>query len=457
MDQETILKRLYSAFDPFKPLQADDPAYTDFQAVRGDSNVLEELGTEILSLERNSYQLYSGHRGAGKSTELLKLQKYLNGKGCFVVYFDADEEDIDTQNAQYTDILLACTRNLLKSSLSQSADPRPVLDWLQERAASLSEFVKDLATTKLEFEKLGVEGQIAQFGKLTATLKAVPSMRQQIRDKVNPYTPTLISALNQFIQQAKRHLPEGYSQLVVIADSLDRIVPIPQSDGRSNHEHIFVDNSEQLTALDCHVIYTVPISLVYSRSFLEARNNYGTDAQVLPMVMVRTRDGQIFAPGLEKLKDLINKRVYLLAKVSASLGLEADIFESAETLEQLCLMSGGHVRELLLLLKAALMRSGSLPISGRVVGRAISDASNTYGMTVNDEEWLPLARVSVSKQLKKDALHRDLLFRRCLLEYRYQTEDGKTKCWYDVHPLIVELDDFQAALSAVNHDPTLSS
>lgn len=76
MDQETALQRLYNVFDPFKPLQAEDVAYTDFREVRGDSNILEELGTEILSLERNTYQLYSGHRGAGKSTELLKLQKW---------------------------------------------------------------------------------------------------------------------------------------------------------------------------------------------------------------------------------------------------------------------------------------------------------------------------------------------------------------------------------------------
>jgi AAA ATPase domain len=271
MNQEELLKRLYAAFDPFKPLPAGDPAYTDFEHVRGDGNILEELGTEILSLERNTYQLYSGHRGAGKSTELLRLQKHLEDNGCFVVYFDADEQDIDIQNAQYTDILLACTRHLLER-LQASADPNPVLDWLKERWDEL----KELANTKMEFESLSLEGQISQFAKLTANLRGIPSIRQQIREKVNPHTVTLIQALNQFIKEAKKNLPDCKQRLVLIADSLDRIVPFEQENGRTNHEQIFVDYSEQLTALECDVIYTVPISMVYSRSFLEARHAYGT-------------------------------------------------------------------------------------------------------------------------------------------------------------------------------------
>ncbi len=70
---------------------------------------------------------------------------------------------------------------------------------------------------------------------------------------INPHTMMLIKALNQGIDAAKRHLPGGRKQRVVIADSLERIVPISQEDGRSNHEHIFVDYSEQLTVLHCHV------------------------------------------------------------------------------------------------------------------------------------------------------------------------------------------------------------
>jgi hypothetical protein len=44
-------------------------------------------------------QLYAGHRGTGKSTELLRLKKYLEERKCHVVYFAADEGDIDPEDA----------------------------------------------------------------------------------------------------------------------------------------------------------------------------------------------------------------------------------------------------------------------------------------------------------------------------------------------------------------------
>jgi hypothetical protein len=49
-------------------------------------------------------------------------------------------------------------------------------------------------------------------------------------------------------------------------------VPVIQESGRTNHEEIFLDRSEQLKALDCHLIYTVPISLLYSDQAVELQD-----------------------------------------------------------------------------------------------------------------------------------------------------------------------------------------
>ncbi len=164
------LKALYNAFDPFKPLAVGDPAYVDCQAVRGDSDICMSLGREILFGE-NTCQLYAGHRGAGKSTELLRLKAYLQEQGCRVVYFAADEADIEPQDTQYADILLACTRHLVEDL--QSVDPKPLLNWLQERLKAL----KELALTEIEFDGLSISAQIVQFASLTANIRAVPSQR----------------------------------------------------------------------------------------------------------------------------------------------------------------------------------------------------------------------------------------------------------------------------------------
>lgn len=216
-----LLKRLYNVFDPFRPLSAGDPKYVDCKDVRGDGDILVEIGREILLSDRMTCQLYAGHRGAGKSTELLRLQKHLDEQGCFVVYFAADEADIEPEDMQYTDILLACTRHLLES-LKDQGSPAKLLEWLENRWEDL----KDLALTEVAINQFSIEAGISQFAKITANLRAEPTQRQKIRDRVNPHTITLIDALNDFIKNAKKNLPSGYSQLVLIADNLDRIVPI---------------------------------------------------------------------------------------------------------------------------------------------------------------------------------------------------------------------------------------
>lgn len=427
-----FLRRLYNAFDPFQPLPVGDSAYVDCNAVRGDGDILQAVGREILLSARKTCQLYAGHRGAGKSTELLRLQKHLNDQGFFVVYFAAEEEDIDPEDVQYADILLACTKNILAAF--KNLDSQPVLYWLKERWEDL----KDLLQTQISFEELSLEVQVSQFAKITTKMRSEPNERRKIRDKINPHTTTLTEALNKFIQNAKKNLPPGYSDLVLIADNLDRIVPIIQPDGRSNHDQIFIDRQNQLKALDCHLVYTVPISLLYSDRATSLTEIYGTP-QVLPMIMVRTPDNQPYQPGIDKVIEILKKR---LEKVDPSRDI-VNLFESQDSLNQLCLMSGGHARNLLLLMKQALEYTNTLPISKRALQRSISELRNTYKDTIHANQWKALANVFRTKEIVNNELYRNLLFNRPILEYHSQNEEGEIQRWYDIHPLIIGIKEFQ--------------
>ena len=437
LNNSDFLDAMYNAFDPFEPLPAGDSAYVDCGKVRGDEDIKKDLGNKIRRSDRMTCQLYAGHRGAGKSTELLRLKQYLEGQNFWVVYFGADAEDIDPEETEYTDILLACTRHLL-DSLKDSANPTPLLNWLASRWQEL----QDLALTEIAFDNLSVEAQIAQFAKITTNLRLDPTKRHQIREKVNPHTVTLIEALNEFIREAKQQLPQKRQQLAVIVDNLDRIVPVPQPSGQTNHEEIFVDRSAQLQALNCHLVYTIPISLAYSRRAADLRDIYG-DLQVLPMIMVQTRDGNAYEPGINKVKEAITKRV---APFAGNRALDSDIFDSDDTIRRLCLMSGGHLRNLLLLVQQAVSHTDDLPISARSVQRSITQARDTYRRTVENEEWSILAEVSRSKKILNDDRYRNLAFRRCLLEYCDFDSQGEMQRWYDVHPLIQGITEFKEAL-----------
>jgi hypothetical protein len=114
---EDLITKIYNSFNPFEPLQPGDPAYVNCSEVRGKENIFQEIGRRIILSQERTCQLYTGHRGVGKSTELLRLKDYLERNGCFVVYFGATEGDIDEQDAHYTDIILACIRSHLFSLL----------------------------------------------------------------------------------------------------------------------------------------------------------------------------------------------------------------------------------------------------------------------------------------------------------------------------------------------------
>lgn len=436
-----ILKNIYNAFDPFEALPAGDPVYVNCSQVRGEEDILVDVGREITYNNRKTHQLYTGHRGAGKSTELLRLKADLEQQGYRVVYFAAEEADIDPEDAQYTDILLACTRNLLKEL---SGNEGAIQQWLGSRKQELI----DAMQSEVGFDSLKAE---VPFSKLMATLKVSPTARAQIRKIVEPHTPSLIEALNEFIWEAMaKTAEETTDKLVLIVDSLDRIPPILREKEPSNHEQIFIDRSEQLKMLNCHVIYTVPISLVYSGRGTDLRDIYDAEIQVLPMVMVRDEDGNICDSGLDAMRALVRERVCHETGISATQTLVGDIFDAQETLDQLCLMSGGHMRNLMQMAQEAIKQTSTLPITKKAVRLGITKARNTYRNTVYEPQWPLLAKVSRTKEILNDEAHRELLFNRCILEYRYSNDEGELVCWRDVHPLLLGVKEFRAAIERLD-------
>lgn len=195
LKDEKLLVDLSNEFDPSRPLRDDHPAYVNCQNVRGDGNIIQRIGKRIaLSkgkiIHKNddgsykipedfdiitSCHLYAGHRGGGKSTELYRLQKYLENNNCFVIYLNSDEY-LDFNNVQYTDILLACTRSIIKEL---KADAIPLRNWLMERCENL----KKLGLSIFEIEELNLEQQI--FGtKIGMKFKPSPDNREKIRKLV---------------------------------------------------------------------------------------------------------------------------------------------------------------------------------------------------------------------------------------------------------------------------------
>ena len=165
---------------------------------------------------------------------------------------------------------------------------------------------------------------------------------------------------------------------------------------------------------------------------------------ILPAIAEHTALDQPRDLGIEKLKDIIAARVYAI-DAAKPWKLESETFDQPETLQRLCRVSGGHVRNLILLVQLAIdyNETEQLPIRASALDQAIQQLRSTYRNTVNDNQWALLAKVYRSKRIPNDDEHRSLLFNRCGLEYR--DADGET--WHDVHPLILNVPEFKDALA----------
>jgi hypothetical protein len=369
----------------------------------------------------------------------LRLKAYLESKRYQVVYFAVDDEDVEPQDTEYADVLFACTKNLVRSV--PLTGHNPLLDWMKDRWQSL----KDLAMTELAFDKLSLEQQISQFSKITASMRAVPDIRRELRKRLNDSTPSLLAALNSFIAEARAQMPDSCKGLVVIADNLDRIAE-NKPDGRSNFDEIYLNRSELMRGMACHVVYTVPIQMIYSPRRTRLEDNYG-GPDVLPMAMVKTLAGEVNELGVEALKEIICRRLQYIDPALPQY-IDSYVFDSAETRRRLCSMSGGHMRVLMLLLQCSIDQIDELPITADAAQAAIETQRDPYRTAIPPKLWVTLARTHISKQVTYDDESLTLLLNRSLLEYRYYDEKS-LKQWCDVHPLIEGLDQFKKALNSL--------
>jgi len=113
------LPRFFDSCDPSRTLIIEKPEdrqyYIDFASVRG-GNVIAALERTItrLSPDKPTCQLFTGHIGCGKSTELRRLEAELKLQGFHVVYFESTQ-DLDMTDVDVTDIMLAIARQVSES------------------------------------------------------------------------------------------------------------------------------------------------------------------------------------------------------------------------------------------------------------------------------------------------------------------------------------------------------
>jgi hypothetical protein len=465
------VRKFFQATSPEKPLfldnyEEDQQYYIDFSSVRG-GQVIKDLCNQITfwAPDAPTCQLFTGHVGCGKSTELLQLKAELEREGFHVVYFDSFK-NLEMADVDISDILLAIAGQVSESldqlERNRSRNTKDILKKVANLLQTEIELAAEAAVPGLGKVTASTEGDLSVkvgipgvgevkvnneegfslvaplIGKITAKAKASPEFRDRLRGYLEPRTNGILDAINsELLEPGIKKLKEcGKKGLVVIVDNLEKMHSTPKL-GRSQPEYLFVDRGEQLRGLNCHVIYTMPIGLRFSNAFGHLLQRF-KNPTVLPMVLVQLRDGSECKSGMALLRQMVLARAFPDLDEEQRLSKITEIFDTPETLDRLCRISGGHVRNLLRLLHNSLQKEMGLPISRQSLEAVIQEYCNDRVLAVEDEEWLLLRQVIQNQKVVGNDGYEKLI--RSIFVYEYRDEKGP---WFAINPILAEAEELK--------------
>jgi hypothetical protein len=414
---------LFKQCNPFEDLAGEDPRFVDCSKERRSPLLLQTMENRIRFTEK-SCQLFCGHRGGGKSTELKRLRERLektaDGKPYFVVYCDIAEH-LDVNDIDHLDVLLAIVQQLGKQA-------SPGLAAKPSKMASFWSEIKDVLTRPVVLQEVEVDAEVLKF---KFDLKDDADNRRLVREYLRPRGPNLLQAVNEVIARVKDATAEQYSGVVIIVDSLDRVLRFPGAAGPRPQEALFTEGAPFFAGLECHKIYTIPPAVMYSPAGLTLPPLFqSSQPSRLPMIPVTDRNSAASGEGLAVMRRIVEARV--LAAGAKSLG---EVFEEA-AVERLISASGGFVRQLMVLLQTTCGYATGLPIPVAAVDDAIREGRDIFQLSIPEEQWKKLAKVRDTKRLpptvdrtREDERTLQLLDTFAILEYL--DADGP---WYDVNP-----------------------
>ena len=421
------IRKFFQATNPDRALFADNNKedsnyYIDFSSVRG-GQVIEDLKKTISFFSPNqpTCQLFTGHIGCGKSTELQKLKVELQQEGFHVVYFDS-HKDLEMSDLDVSDIMLAIIHRVSESLENAGIKLEP------NYFKSLFADIKNTFLTPINLE-LKLSFLIAE---ITTQTRASPNLRTKLRDVLEPKISKILEEINAQIlkpgiKELKRKQKKG---LVVIVDSFEKIDNVPKRWDRAQHEYLFIDRGMQLSSLACHLVYTMPLSLRFSNEYGLLTQRF-QDPKVLPMVRVKTRDGEDCQEGLEKLRNMVLARAFPELNNEQRFGKVTEVFDSPETLDYLCRASGGHIRNLMRLLNTSIQKEMRFPITRYSLESVIIDFRSERILAIDQHEWNLLRQVKQNKKITGDDGYQALI--RSMFVYEYRDSAGH---WFDINPIL---------------------
>lgn len=406
----TNLRDAMNILDPEHSLETEEELRQYF--VMRPNSPIEDIKI-LLESERPQKILFSGHRGAGKTTELAKLALELPRNEYFVVRFSV-KQVLDLFDLTYVDVLLSMGLELYAEALKQKIPIRKdILENFLRFGQDIAQEEQKEVVGSVEVE-VDVGNVLTQFlGRLKAKLGAEAATRKTVRETVRHRLSDLMLDMGILVREIEQRTKR---RVLVIVEDLDKT-------DLGTARELFCDYAKALQAPPVSIIYTFPIALRHDREFGQVAQNFSAH-YILPNLKPCTRkSGQPYENDLEQLRQILTHRV------------DPEQFES-DTLELLAMASGGLIRELIALARFACVearkarrnRITTFDVEGAIINRR-----NDYQVLIDRSQRARLREVHRTRQVENTEEDRLLLHYVSVLEYRNR------EVWYDVHPLVLPL------------------
>ena len=269
--------------------------------------------------------------------------------------------------------------------------------------------------------RVGVPGLAWLSSKLLAQIKAGSDYREEIRREVHSSYGELLRPFNNLLIHAGQRIKAKNMgrKLLFIIDGTDKL-------NQDDAKWLFVDDIHQLQAVSGYFICCAPLLFLNTSStsdFLSYR---------LPMVKLAEKgdDYDPQAPAAQALRALSYKRV------------DSRLFRDQSALDELVAASGGHLRDLIILLAEALAEAQGV-ITIEHAQRAVNSLITDYRRLVQPEDWALLADIDArgKEYTPVDERSLRLLYHQVLLEYN--------SFWWQSHPAVRTLEAYRSAAAAI--------
>jgi len=418
-EERGFLKRVYQNMDPNKPLGPGHSFYQPMYDMPGCTDPVALLYNGIDFAGTESRQFFSGFRGSGKTTELLRLKSKLEGHDYLVFYADALEYINPAEAIDISDLLIVMAGAF--SDTVEQFDP----DIKALRESYWTRFWHYLNSTSVNLEEIKLT-PIKDVAELKFALKDTPSFRQKIQQVMSNRLFELEAQVRKFFEDTVKAIRQRHpnKKIVFLFDQLEQIRGSLTNEREviASVERLFRLHLDRLSLPYIHTVYTVPPWLKFVYPTVEV--------VILPSVRQwcnnpeRTPHG----PGDNCLWDLVRKRF-------APEGLQK-LFGSEDRAGQLIALCGGHFRDLLRLFRSVVLRAQVFPVTDDVVNAAVLDVRSSFlPIAYDDAVWLCKVADTRDSGLKDTSPESVSRFTRFLdTHFVLYLRNGEE--WYDIHPLI---------------------